>query len=497
MSNKKKECIALLGGLCFSGFVLAQDVYDQPDDITKIKPLFQFLSSGTDYVPTNDYNEPNSSNDQQGILFYLMESDDGSMTTLNRLYNGVSDHMVSELSQENGYNPESELGHVYANQNDVLGLSGLHRWVNTSTGLHAFSYAEDSTLENAGYQNEGALGYAYKRPGALCEDPHDFDPHSYTDTNGQVKVTLNQAAGGVITDLWWMGKQFVNNYDYGRQIQTAHRYDEATYQSRKATAITEGRWNTLWDVAEVHNPTEGGSTHSCPGTNFDSKKSQGSQLLSITEDSATHSIETITRPLLFRGDWFGGGEDMPIMWDGTYTKTLTVGYANVPNIIKVEIELANKSAHDSMNWELLTGYFNHEFNKYYFYDAVLDDLDSKTPTLGQCLGHATAAERSKAGGPIVATVDGSYAIGFYRRRNVAATNEWAVCNFINDNGGTEGRTGSDSSKISMMHSDQYVSGVEADTTYSDVTYIVVGTLANVQTTMAGMYVDSTNFPALD
>ena len=89
----------------------------------------------------------------------------------------------------------------------------------------------------SGYVWDRTLGYGFPRYGTQSE-------HPLVAQGSQVKLVANLVAGGAISELWWNGKQFVNDHDYGRQIQIAAN---------------------LSGQAEAFNPTEGGDSFGPPG----------------------------------------------------------------------------------------------------------------------------------------------------------------------------------------------------------------------------------------
>lgn len=310
-----------------------------------------------------------------------------------------------------------------------------------------------------GYSVEGTLGYGYPRFGTECEI-------NYTHSAGGVTLKANTVAGGTISELTWNSKQFVNNYDYGRQIQTAFNFST---------------------TGEYDNPTEGGSKYGCPGQ-VSAGRAQGSPLLDI--DSYGSTLYTKTRPLTWNPDVQGGGSNNPVIWNGTIEKEVTLNYdtSYAAHVIKWTTTINNPSSRSNFSWEIVTAYLNAEFNKLWSYDAVSDTEVNESSNVPNnlCLFGSESPNvrlRPSAGGAIISTSDENYALGVYRKK--ATENHFNLCKFLNSS--TTGKYGNDTTKWAVQESN-YPYTLSAGV-HSATAYLVVGTLSDVIETMRGMYLD--------
>jgi hypothetical protein len=312
-----------------------------------------------------------------------------------------------------------------------------------------------------GYQFETTHGYGFPRYGDQCEV-------NYSLSAGGVTIRANKAAGGAISELIWNGKQFINNYDYGRQIQIAFNFT---------------------NVGEFDNPNEAGSRYGCPGV-VDATVAQGSPIHYVT--SMGNTLRTKTSPLQWNPENWGGDARWPVMWGGTISKEVTLNYDSSysAHIIRWDstLEVPASDVTGQGDWELVTAYLTSDFNKLYAFDAVTDTLYDKTNnvTNNVCLDAPNQNLRPDSGGVIVATGNGAYALGAFRTAVGSNPNHFALCRYWNSQGG--GKYGGDATKWAVMGRYAGFPGVLAGTN-TGTAYLVVGTLNDVADTMREMYVD--------
>ncbi len=152
----------------------------------------------------------------EGQAWYLLNQSATGTRAINRLYRNASpyDHLNSIATSEGDYQFEHVLG--YAHTGTDSGLAEIKRWFNATVTDHLTAFnGEDPTVH--GYTFETVLGYGFPRYGQDCEQ-------NYSVTAGGVTIRANKVAGGAVSELIWNGKQFINNFDYGRQIQTAFNF---------------------------------------------------------------------------------------------------------------------------------------------------------------------------------------------------------------------------------------------------------------------------------
>ncbi|MCY2967517.1 MAG: hypothetical protein NT069_28450, partial [Planctomycetota bacterium] len=74
--------------------------------------------------------------------------------------------------------------------------------------------------------------------------------------SSEVVITTTRRLAGAIHSLTWNGREFIDSYDHGRQLQSACSFDL-------------GRPGEFW--AECYNPTEAGSRRDGIGANSSSR----------------------------------------------------------------------------------------------------------------------------------------------------------------------------------------------------------------------------------
>jgi hypothetical protein len=186
------------------------------------------ISFGSDYAETTERTEM-LRHSPSGTLYYVPANDaqGAQMQPLYRLFAPrIPDHMVSIKKGEAGYNTEGILGYAWVNPNAHPGLSPIQRVVNTQAGSphyrdHALAVVQTTTPEakaedkllNEGYHLETPLGYAYARYPSTTNDQF-----LATVSGGGITVASNAAVGCSVYEWRWSGIQFINDFDYGRQI---------------------------------------------------------------------------------------------------------------------------------------------------------------------------------------------------------------------------------------------------------------------------------------
>lgn len=204
----------------------------------------------------------------------------------------------------------------------------------------------------------------------------------------QLTVSTSNQFAGAVSSLRWGNKEFINNWDHGRQLG-ANAY--------------------FFDRFECYNPYETGSKED---QNFPTSSSRlltmtasGNRLESTTQ-MAWYLSTRETRPGY--GDLCGD----PAAWlacppytgplsDYRMHKTVSIGFAGIPNVIEYLAELYIPE-HVRKASNQITAVMPYDFSSVWTYDVV-----SK--------GYRTIRELGGEDDSIkvVATSDGSYALGFY------------------------------------------------------------------------------------
>lgn len=176
---------------------------------------------------------------------------------------------------------------------------------------------------------------------------------------------------GAICSLIYNGKQFLNDYDHGRQLQSASSFD---------------------GLGEYFNPTEAGSFHD--GLN---PSASSSKIITLSKIGENNLIGHTQMAYWYKVNGVALSKHRLL-------KLVTVGFEGRFNVIEYTtiFQLPPDEVHTSATFEVLTAYLHNSFNSLYVVDNnnVVQWL-SATPVGEQNL-------------PIMAaTSDNLYAIGFF------------------------------------------------------------------------------------
>jgi hypothetical protein len=199
----------------------------------------------------------------------------------------------------------------------------------------------------------------------------------------QIVITTTPRVAGAIHSLTWNGREFIDSYDHGRQLQSASNFDNATPIS-----------------AETFNPTEAGSRRDSGG-----EKSSSRLLHLRAEPSALQTVNQMAF-WLAPGDKSGPNvaKNTTVLSDHLLTKRVRIGYKDLPHVISYDVVFTVPvgERHHQATFEALTGYMPPEFSRFLQYDprsgelAPLSDGPAEGPN------------------PVVLSVpSGSHAMGIY------------------------------------------------------------------------------------
>jgi hypothetical protein len=384
--------------------------------------------------------------DFKGQMFYVPANSSADNHPLYRIYYSYPDHMDS-LSLEEGAHTcgGSFCTLAYPFNTGLIGTCKIDRWYNPNLHDHATSFCDNSSLYSdplpSGYSKEVPLGYGYPRYGKQRTVLETMSNQKNTLTLG-----INLAAGGVVSELVWNGMQFIDTYDYGREVQTALFFDELG----------------------CNNPTEGGDKYSTP--EYDDGTLHGSPLISYSINCTT--LETSVYPLQWDPGQWGGGPHYPVRWTGMIRKTVTLDFNGWSDVIQWVTNVYSPSNYGFLKAEIPAVYLNSEFTQFYTYDATTATRANVNAHCQPCYYMEPAS--FPAGGVIIATDDNQYALGAYR--NNPGNNCFSLCNLISS---------SSTAKLSVNEI-QRQNGLSAGVHYW-VTYLIVGTLDTVTNRMHQLY----------
>jgi hypothetical protein len=361
-----------------------------------LRTLYRLNVNGTDRMTSFGSGE-RSVYPVDAQLYYVPDATASGLTTLTRFVNaGGTDHADS-VGPLNGYSLDEVLGYPWSNS--APGLVQIPEGFNSATGDHAMMLPSENL---AGYVPQALPVYGYPRYGSQGEVLMDL-------TAGGITVESNAVAGGSVWRWTWNGMQFINNADYGRQIQNAFYYLDPT-----------GNLNNF-------NPNEAGDLYhrDNPAT------AHGSPLLRFENNGNTQSTRTI--PLNWDPTVFGGDPDHPIIWNQIVLgKDVTLNFNNMGSVARYTTHLTLPTAAPGGLAEPAI-YLRANFNRFWVYDAPSKTLGEVTASVPS--GCNTGNEYifyTQAGGTIISDPSTNFAMGVYAvdEAHGGAASFFIIGNFI-------------------------------------------------------------------
>lgn len=206
----------------------------------------------------------------------------------------------------------------------------------------------------------------------------------------EIIITTTSRLAGAIHSLTWIGKEFINSTDHGRQLQSACSFD-----------------NSPTANAETFNPTEAGSRRDHVGTNSTSR------LLEIVAEK--NHLHTKTQMAF----WLAPGErsegqlarNTNTLSDYTLTKDVRIGFGRWPQALdyRVTFSVPTNAHHIFAQFEALTGYLPAEFKTFYEFDPQTKKLKPLSYGPGEIKNPV-----------VLATADGKYAMGIFSPQQLQA-----------------------------------------------------------------------------
>jgi hypothetical protein len=152
---------------------------------------------------------------------------------------------------------------------------------------------------------------------------------------------------GAIDSLRWRGKEFVNSFDHGREIQSASSFN---------------------GLGECYNPTEAGSEADGAGP------SSTSALLTINIQGQKLTTESLMAYWALPRQPSGGcpasigGQNTTRLSQHKLIKQVTIGADGVPNAIDHVVTFQVPRVYKSAVFEALTAYLQPEFSQFWAFD---------------------------------------------------------------------------------------------------------------------------------
>jgi len=312
----------------------------------------------------------------EGQLYYVPDSQGTGQNILNRMVNSDGTDHADAVEALNGYSIDEVLGYPWSTPSPRA-VAQMLEGFNSGTGDYAMLIPGEN-LE--GYTVQRLPSYGYPRYGSSGEVMLSL-------TAGGVEVESNAVAGGVLWRWTWNGMEFVNNADYGREIQAAFYYPP---------------------TSEIYNPNEAGDYF----PRADPATAHGSPVLRLENQGNTQITRTV--PLNWDAPSFGGDADHPVIWDQIVLgKDLTLNYANLGAVAKYTTHLVLPAA---------TGggiaapaiYLRANFTRFWTYDATSKTLQEVTTQVPNgCHSSESFFFHPAFGGTIASDATGMFAMGVY------------------------------------------------------------------------------------
>lgn len=202
----------------------------------------------------------------------------------------------------------------------------------------------------------------------------------------EIVIRTTSRLAGAIDSLTWNGREFIDSFDHGRQLQSACSFDC-------------GRPGPFW--AECFNPTEAGSRRDGIGA------TSSSRLLELRAEG--NELRTVVQPAF----WLAPGEaseGRPALNDRVLSahriaKRVRIGHGDLSNVIEYDVTFTVPPGehHTFAQFEAVTGYMPAAFEKFYkFVPEQGDELQSLDDGPGE-----------QAYPVVLATADGKHAMGVY------------------------------------------------------------------------------------
>ncbi|HZN73639.1 MAG TPA: hypothetical protein VFC00_18360 [Micromonosporaceae bacterium] len=377
----------------------------------------------------------------EGQTFYLPAYQYSGTRPLYRLFNpnwyGHMDHMESLTPGEGGYQTESPVGYAYSAPSGAFGVSQYRRTFNNCNADHGSRSGWEPV--KTCYVDEPLAAYGWARFANASSS-------ALTLTGGGVTVESNRIKGGAIVHWTYGGVQYINNRDYGRQLQSA---------------VFFARDN------KTANPTEAGDMWTDASRPIWAR--HGSPVAAASNDTATLTQSTRAVPIEFVPGNFGGGPDNPVVYkDMLLGKDITLNWGGLGSVARYSTVFTSPALSNA-TIEVPTAYLRAEFNRYFTYNAISGTLTEVFPA-NNCPDqyryvHYTPPNR---GGVIIANGDLTRAMGVYGA-NVSvggSVTEFLLGNFIGGTcGGGTGEFDFAASKWSVLRTGNLGSGTKVFNTW--------------------------------
>ncbi|MDP9100463.1 MAG: hypothetical protein M3N48_15945 [Verrucomicrobiota bacterium] len=205
--------------------------------------------------------------------------------------------------------------------------------------------------------------------------------------NQELTLSTSSQFGGAVSSIKWNGKEFINNWDHGRQLQLNAQF---------------------FNRFICYNPYEAGSFYDTKDSTTSSKllslTASGNRLESTTQMAWYYHTHESLDPRDYCGDpakWLPCPAYNGPLSNYQVHKTVTIGYAGIPNVIEYLTELhIPEPVQKALNNPAAV--LPYEFSSVRSYDVVSKGYRNVRSLAGE-------DDRLK----VVSTADGNFAMGLY------------------------------------------------------------------------------------
>jgi hypothetical protein len=191
----------------------------------------------------------------------------------------------------------------------------------------------------------------------------------------EIVITTTSRVAGAIHSLTWNGREFIDSFDHGRQLQSASNFDAGSAYSD-----------------ETFNPTEAGSRRDGRGPTSTSRLLNGTVTAS--------ELKTTTRMAF----WLAPGEtssghpakNSTLLSDHLLTKRVRIGYKRWPHAIHYDVtfRVPMGERHTFAQFESLTGYMPESFSRFRKFNPRSGELEPLSDGPGEQAFPVVAATES-------------------------------------------------------------------------------------------------------
>ena len=208
-----------------------------------------------------------------------------------------------------------------------------------------------------------------------------------------ITITTTDRLAGAIDSLKYDGKEFVNSYDHGRQIQYAMQTGQG----------------------ECYNPTEAGSYNDDIGQNTTSilkNLTKPNTATLQTENSPAFWLAPDSLVSIFCTTGQTKSTNTALTSPHTMYKQIQIGHSNMSNVIKMDLTVDIKSPSDTLLVEIPAIYLDSSFSKLQRYDPKTDKLTTvvEDPIYKKNIFSYAKSETTPV---LLSTPDGKHAMANY------------------------------------------------------------------------------------